>query len=237
MTDDTLSSTTVGLFAVVGASWALILLAWICQRLTGCPPAPPVHRAPPLGSSAAEREPLLKGSNAIEVQPGLDEANYFLFFSAILASIGMGLQSFNGNFTAVSLALDCSAPKTAAALNCELKISEQLISMYAAIPAVASIPGAFVGGALVDRIGRKRMMVLACVPFVVGWVLTALAPTPVDSTNGYAKLSSETVLLLFAGRIFLGFGGGLSIPGIGPWITESAPADLRGAFATLFQVR
>jgi MFS family permease len=199
----------------------------------------------------AERQPLLTDSSkSSQVQPGLDEANNFLFFSAVLASIGMGLQSFNGNFTAVSLAADCTAPGTSAALNCQLKISDQLVSVYAAIPAIASIPGAFVGGAFVDRVGRKRMMVLACVPFVAGWALTALAPTPTtDSThqignsthridhNDHATLSSRTVLLLFAGRVLLGFGGGLSIPGIGPWITESAPPHLRGAFATLFQVR
>ena len=242
MADD-LSPSTLILFAVVAASWVLVLLAWVCQHLTGFPPAPVVGR-----SSAAERQPLLTRPGQPQVQPGLDEANHFLFFCAILASVGMGLQSFNGNFTAVSLAVDCSSPGTAAALNCQLKISDQLVSVYAAIPALAAIPGAFVGGAFVDRVGRKRIMVLACLPFVAGWMLTALAPTPttgghqidnsthqVDS-SGHAVLTSETVLLLLAGRVLLGFGGGLSIPGIGPWITESAPPDLRGAFATIFQV-
>ena len=243
-----LSPSTLGLFAVVAASWVLVLLAWVCQHLTGFPPAPPPSGR--MTSSAAERQPLLTPTGQSQVQPGRDEANHFLFFCAILASIGMGLQSFNGNFTAVSLAVDCSSPGpgTAAALNCQLKISDQLVSVYAAIPALAAIPGAFVGGAFVDRVGRKRIMVLACLPFVAGWVLTALAPTPtvgghrIDNTthqidsSGHALLTSETVLLLLAGRILLGFGGGLSIPGIGPWITESAPPDLRGAFATIFQV-
>jgi MFS family permease len=242
MPDPSLSTGTLALFALVGASWGAVLLAWLCQRLTGCPPPP--QTPPVLTASPVERDPLLPKGDGSEPQriPGLDEANGFLFFCAILASIGMGLQSFNGNFTAVSLALDCTHPGMATALNCQLKISEQMVSVYAAVPALASIPGAFIGGAFVDRVGRKRIMLLACVPFVAGWLLTALAPTPpsddthqLDST-GHVTLSSQTFLLLFAGRVLLGFGGGLSIPGIGPWITESAPSDLRGAFATLFQV-
>ena len=203
--------------------------AALCDRL--CFP----DAAAALSRSRRPTEALL----ASATRAGLDDANRFFIGCAVLASIGMGIQSFNGNFTAPTLALNCSAADAAPALNCELKLSEELVSYYAAATSVTAIFGAFVGGAFVDRVGRKRMMLLATLPYIAGWVLTALTPAPPPErtdANGHAQLSSPTVLLLFGGRLLQGFGGGLSIPGIGPWITESSPPPLRGAFATLFQV-
>eukprot|EP00747_Dinoflagellata_sp_TGD_P191201 gnl/TRDRNA2_/TRDRNA2_54253_c0_seq1.p1 gnl/TRDRNA2_/TRDRNA2_54253_c0~~gnl/TRDRNA2_/TRDRNA2_54253_c0_seq1.p1 ORF type:complete len:511 (-),score=93.23 gnl/TRDRNA2_/TRDRNA2_54253_c0_seq1:35-1567(-) len=170
-----------------------------------------------------------------------DEANRFLISCSMLAAVGMGIQSFNGNFTAPTLVEQryCDEAEGRQALNCALKLSEDAISVYAAIPFLASMAGAILGGAFVDRIGRKKMMLVACVPYALGWIATALTPSPSNDEldeHGMAKLWSPTVLLLFSGRISYGLGGGLSIPGIGPWITEAAPVNIRGAFGTLFQV-
>ena len=169
-----------------------------------------------------------------DLRLALDDANRFFIGCAVLASIGMGIQSFNGNFTAPTLALNCSAADAAPALNCELKLSEELVSYYAAATSVTAIFGAFVGGAFVDRVGRKRMMLLATLPYIAGWVLTALTPAPPPETldaDGHAQLSSPTVLLLFGGRLLQGFGGG--VPGFVGSCAVSASACAAAAAAIL----
>ena len=59
------------------------------------------------------------------VEAGSDEASGFFIACAILASVGMGIQTFNNNYTAPTLALNCTAPDSAPALNCQLKLSVQ----------------------------------------------------------------------------------------------------------------
>ena len=90
------------------------------------------------------------------------------------------------------------------------------MSLYAASASVSAVVGAFLGGVVVDHIGRKRLMLLACAPFVLGWAITALAAPPSAAhvgADGYTTISSPTFLLLFSGRLLLGFGGGMSAPG------------------------
>ena len=102
--------------------------AALCDRL--CFP----DAAAALSRSRRPTEALL----ASATRAGLDDANRFFIGCAVLASIGMGIQSFNGNFTAPTLALNCSAADAAPALNCELKLSEELVSYYAAATSVTA---------------------------------------------------------------------------------------------------
>ena len=160
----------------------------------------------------------------------------FLVYCAIVAACGMGIQSFNANYTSPTIADHCGSPDDAHMLNCQLQLSDTLVSVYAALTALTAIAGAAAGSMLVDRVGRQRVMMCTCIPYTAGWLMTALVPDPPAGQLGHSSLSSATVLVLLGGRVLLGCGGGLAVTAIGPWITEAAPPDLRGAFATLFQV-
>ncbi|HMB50054.1 MAG TPA: sugar porter family MFS transporter [Natronoarchaeum rubrum] len=85
---------------------------------------------------------------------------------------------------------------------------------------VGAIAGAAVGGRLSDRIGRRRVILVAAVVFFVGSAIMAVAPT---------------IEWLFVGRVIDGVAVGLASM-IGPlYISEIAPADIRGGMVTLFQ--
>lgn len=56
-----------------------------------------------------------------------------------------------------------------------------------------------------DRIGRRRLMVASSLPYIAGWLLTAVAPVPPAHA---ARAALPTLASLFAGRLLLGFGGG-----------------------------
>lgn len=83
---------------------------------------------------------------------------------------------------------------------------------------VGAVVGALVGGPLSDRIGRRRLMLAAAVVFVLGAVAAALAP-------------NAAVLVL--ARFVLGLGVGVGSLVVPLYISEMAPAEVRGALVTL----
>ncbi len=85
---------------------------------------------------------------------------------------------------------------------------------------IGCILGAAVTGWIADRIGRRATLFTAGIVFFVGALLSALAP-------------SETVLLLARGVVGLGIG--LSSVVAPLYISEVAPADVRGALVSLYQ--
>lgn len=82
------------------------------------------------------------------------------------------------------------------------------------------IAGSAVTGALADAIGRRRTLLLAGLVFLVGALVSALAPT-------------ENVLLF--GRLIVGIGIGFSSVVAPLYISEVAPASVRGALVSLYQ--
>lgn len=80
--------------------------------------------------------------------------------------------------------------------------------------------GAFVGGRLADRYGRKRVMVIASIMFAIGSVGTAFP--------------FGLVAFMFW-RLVGGFGIGLASMICPMYISEVAPAHLRGRLSSLFQ--
>lgn len=86
---------------------------------------------------------------------------------------------------------------------------------------VGAIVGAAFGGRLADRIGRRRLILLGAVLFFVGSFIMAVAPT---------------VEILILGRLLDGIGIGFASV-VGPlYISEMAPAKIRGSLVTLNNV-
>ena len=86
---------------------------------------------------------------------------------------------------------------------------------------MGAIIGALCAGPMNDALGRKRTLMLLAIIFIIGSVLTAMAPT---------------YDFFLACRIFVGFGFGATA-GVGPvYLSEVAPANLRGRLVTFYQI-
>ncbi|HEY0785303.1 MAG TPA: sugar porter family MFS transporter [Acidobacteriaceae bacterium] len=86
---------------------------------------------------------------------------------------------------------------------------------------VGAITGALTCGYLFERIGRKKMIITLAAIYVVGALLSSIAPN---------------AILLILARIFLGFAVGGSSQTIPVYVAEVAPAEGRGHFVTSFNV-
>jgi sugar porter (SP) family MFS transporter len=85
---------------------------------------------------------------------------------------------------------------------------------------IGAAVGALATALLVDRLGRRRLLLVAAVVFVVGTLLSSLA-------------GSESVLI--AGRSVLGIGIGFVAVNIPIYLSEIAPARTRGRIVSLTQ--
>jgi AAHS family 4-hydroxybenzoate transporter-like MFS transporter len=90
-------------------------------------------------------------------------------------------------------------------------------TVFSAAPA-GMVVGAVTVGPVADRIGRKRLIVLATLGFGVGTLLTALAP------------SLEVMAVV---RFLTGLGLGGVLPTLISLVTEFAPGRLRGTLVTI----
>jgi len=85
---------------------------------------------------------------------------------------------------------------------------------------IGCIVGSAVTGALADRIGRRLTLLLAGVVFFAGAIVSAFAP-------------NDAILL--GGRFIVGIGIGFSSVVAPLYISEVAPASVRGALVSLYQ--
>lgn len=86
--------------------------------------------------------------------------------------------------------------------------------------------GAIFGGALAgqlsDRLGRRKMILISAIIFVVGSILSGIAPH-----NG--------ILFLIVSRVLLGLTVGLASALVPAYMSEMAPARLRGRLSGINQ--
>jgi sugar porter (SP) family MFS transporter len=81
--------------------------------------------------------------------------------------------------------------------------------------------GAAVAGRLSDRVGRRRLIIMAAIVFTGGALLAAFAPT---------------VWVLIAARFIIGLAVGSAALVVPLYLSEIAPTDVRGAIASLNQM-
>ncbi len=86
---------------------------------------------------------------------------------------------------------------------------------------VGAVIGAGASGALGDRLGRRKMLLIAAVVFAAGAVGMALSPT---------------VGILITLRIITGLGVGASSVLVTTYISEIAPTEIRGRLTSMFQL-
>ncbi|XP_074032847.1 facilitated trehalose transporter Tret1 [Leptinotarsa decemlineata] len=101
------------------------------------------------------------------------------------------------------------------------QISSEEGSWLVVAPLVGAIFGAFVTALIVDRFGRKRLIIFSSLPFVTSWLLIGFA----DSST-----------LMFVGRVLAGAADGLSFTAVPMYLGEIADPKIRGLLASLCPV-
>ncbi|TRY75883.1 hypothetical protein TCAL_09755 [Tigriopus californicus] len=90
----------------------------------------------------------------------------------------------------------------------------QEVSWITGVLSIGSFIGGLIGGPFMERIGRRRMMMLpTALSFLLGYVIIALA------NNKY---------LVYTGRVINGIGLGFELSTVTVYIMEIATTDMRG---------
>ena len=100
--------------------------------------------------------------------------------------------------------------------DCDFNFSPTVGSWIASVFPLGCVTSILLGGYLMDRVGRKRAMMLMTLPFVLGWLLLLL-PVPLGLGEDSA------VILLIAGRYLTG----------GPFFLQLSRKVLLEVFLTL----
>jgi MHS family citrate/tricarballylate:H+ symporter-like MFS transporter len=87
--------------------------------------------------------------------------------------------------------------------------------------------GAIVLGAYIDRIGRRRGLIVTLAIMAVGTVVIAVCPT-------YATIGVAAPVIVLAGRLLQGFSAGVELGGVSVYLAEISTPGNRG-FYTSFQ--
>src|SRR5437588_6856713 len=103
----------------------------------------------------------------------------------------------------------------------DFKLSSFLQGAIVAGLLLGAMIGAAVAGRLSDRLGRRRLIIIAAIIFTGGSLLAAFAPT---------------VAVLVAGRVILGFAVGSAALVVPLYLSEIAPTEIRGAITSLNQL-
>ncbi len=99
-------------------------------------------------------------------------------------------------------------------------ISTQMKEFVISIVLIGALTGAMAAGYVADRVGRRRTLLTAGIMFTVGAVLSAFSPT---------------IGVLLVGRFIVGVAIGFSSVTSPLYISEVAPAEIRGGLVSLYQ--
>ena len=106
-------------------------------------------------------------------------------------------------------------------MQADLNITDSQIEDITTFALIGAMIGALVSGALSDRFGRRTVILVAAVIFLLGALWCGMAP---DVTN------------LMLARIFLGVGIGIASFSTPLYIAEISPARIRGTLVSMFQL-
>jgi MFS transporter, SP family, galactose:H+ symporter len=137
--------------------------------------------------------------------------NKLIYFIAAVAATGGLLFGFDTGVINVALP----------SLRTEFNFSPSQESLVVTAVLIGAIFGPFLAGFLTDKLGRKKINILASLVFVLGSVVAAMA-TSVD--------------MLIFGRLLLGLAIGIVAATVPLYLAELAPKDKRGTLVTYFQL-
>jgi MFS transporter, MHS family, citrate/tricarballylate:H+ symporter len=85
--------------------------------------------------------------------------------------------------------------------------------------------GAIVLGAYVDRVGRRKGLIVTLAIMAVGTVLIAFVPS-------YATIGLAAPVLVLIGRLLQGFSAGVELGGVSVYLAEMAPPNRKGFYVS-----
>lgn len=100
-----------------------------------------------------------------------------------------------------------------------LSIFQQELAVSPSLVGTAIL--AITGGALSDRLGRRKMLLITSVVFIAGALICAAA---------------GSIQILILGRVVVGMGIGLASSVVPLYLSEISPAKARGLQVSLFQL-
>lgn len=103
----------------------------------------------------------------------------------------------------------------------EWNLSAQLLGYLVAIVMVGCFAGAFINGFFADRIGRKKIIGLVGLVYLIGCICCANAPS---------------IKFLICARVINGIACGMANAIVPMYLSEISPKKTRGVFASLYQL-
>jgi MFS transporter, MHS family, citrate/tricarballylate:H+ symporter len=85
--------------------------------------------------------------------------------------------------------------------------------------------GAVILGGVIDRIGRRKGLILTLAIMACGTILVAFVP-------GYATIGIFAPILVVAGRLLQGFSAGVELGGVSVYLAEMAPPGRKGFYVS-----
>ncbi|XP_047145277.1 solute carrier family 2, facilitated glucose transporter member 8 [Hydra vulgaris] len=134
------------------------------------------------------------------------------FFAALIASLASLCFGFAIGYT--------SPTEVAIENDSRLNITKDEFSWFASIIALGALFGSIFAGFSVDKFGRKTTILITSVFYIPGWCLICYA------TN---------ISMLYAGRILVGVGVGITSLTVPLYIAEVSSARLRGGLGAINQ--
>jgi len=137
--------------------------------------------------------------------------NFLLYFIAAIAATGGLLFGFDTGVINVALP----------SLRLQFFLSPSQESLVVSAVLFGAMFGPLVSGTLSDKLGRKKINIIAALVFLLGSILTAMA---------------ISVSFLIIGRLFLGLAIGIVSGTVPLYLAELAPKEKRGRLVTFFQL-
>src|SRR5580700_11035326 len=135
----------------------------------------------------------------------------FVYMAAIIAALGGLLFGYD---TGVISGAELFFSK-------DFTLSTFALELIVSVVLAGAAFGALIGGRLADRFGRRRLLIVTAIIFILGAILCAAATSP---------------NMLIAGRVIVGLGIGLASGTVPVYISEVSPAEARGWQVSLFQL-
>jgi SP family galactose:H+ symporter-like MFS transporter len=140
-----------------------------------------------------------------------NDKNSFIFIVAIVSGISGIL--FGYDTGVISGAIEFIKP--------EFSLTPFLNGLVVSAVLIGAIIGAFIGGSLADKYGRRKMIIFAAIIFAGGAIGTSLVPT---------------ILLLIIGRIVVGIAIGIASFIAPLYMSELSPSKIRGSLVSFNQL-
>ncbi len=135
------------------------------------------------------------------------KAKRFVLLVAVISALGGALFGYDTGVISGALLF----------INKEFQLTPLMEGLVTSSLLIGAAFGAVTGGRVADRLGRKRILLISAVLFVLATLGCALAPS---------------LSFLIGSRLVLGVGVGAASVIVPLYISEMAPANLRGALVT-----